>query len=114
MGVPFTLVCAEGTPIPLSRSAFESLVKEGRIVGVPTATQSSITEAGEALLDQAREVDLATATFRNRVIHPEHYHDDEQEELPVRAATIPARTKRRCRPLYRKSEMTYGSGYIGL
>src|SRR5207245_11185120 len=61
-----TLVCAEGTPIPLARSAFESLVKEGRIVGVPTATKSSITEAGEALLDQAREVDLTTATFRNR------------------------------------------------
>jgi len=109
-----TLVCAEGKPIPLSRSAFESLVKEGKIVGTQTETHSSMTVEGEILLDLAREVDLATATFRDRVIHPEQYHDDEQEEIAVRAATIPARTKRLWRQLYREAEITYGSGYIGL
>jgi putative transposase len=109
-----TLVCAEGKPIPLSRAAFESLVKEGKIVGTQTETHSSITAEGETLLDLAREVDLATATFRDRVIHPEQYHDDEQEEIAVRAATIPARTKRLWRQLYREAEITYGSGYIGL
>ncbi len=64
-----TLVCAEGKPIPLSRAAFESLVKAGKIVGTQTETHSSITAEGEPLLDLAREVDLATAPFRDRVIH---------------------------------------------
>ena len=109
-----TLVCEEGNPIPLTRSAFDTLVKEGKIVGVQAETHSSITPEGEVLLDLARDVDLATATFRNRVIHPDQYHDDEQGEIAARAATIPARTKRLWRHLYREAEISYGSGYIGL
>ena len=109
-----TLVCEEGKPISLSRSAFDSLVKEGKIVGVEAEIHSSITAEGEVLLDLAREVDLATATFRNRVIHPDQYHDDEQREIATRAPAIPARTKRLWRQLYREAEISYGSGYIGL
>ena len=66
------------------------------------------------MLDLAREADWVTATFRDRVIHPEQYHDDEQEVIAIRAATIPARTKRLWQQLYREAEITYGSGYIGL
>src|SRR5260370_37886515 len=110
-----TLVCAEGgSPFPLSRSAFDMLVQEGKIVGAQTDSRSSITSEGEARLDSAREVDLATAEFRNRVINPDQYDDDEQEQIAVRAATIPARTKRYWRHLYRDAETCYGSGYIGL
>ncbi len=109
-----TLVCEEGQPISISPSAFDSLVKEGKMVGIQAQTHSSITAEGEVLLDLAREVDLATATSRNRVIHPDQYHDDEQREIAVRAATIPVRTKRRWRQLYREAEIRYGSGYIGL
>jgi putative transposase len=109
-----TLVCEEGKPIPLSRSAFDSLVKEGKIVGVQAETHSSLTAEGEVLLDLARDVDLATATLRNRVIHSDQYHDDEQREIAERATTIPARTKRHWRQLYREAEVSYGSGYIGL
>jgi putative transposase len=109
-----TLVCEEGEPIPLSRSAFDALVKEGKIVGVQAEMHSSITAEGEVLLDLARAVDLATATFRNRVINPDQYHDDEQKDIAERATTIPARTKRLWRQLYREAEVSYGSGYIGL
>jgi putative transposase len=109
-----TLVSEEGAPIPLARSALDALVREGKIVGIQAEIHSSITPEGEVLLDLARDVDLATATFRDRVIHPEQYHDDEQEEIAARAATIPARTKRLWRQLYREAEITYGSGYIGL
>ena len=109
-----TLVCEEGKPISLSRSAFDSLVLAGKIIGVEAEMRSSITEEGEVLLDLAREVDLATATFRNRVIHPEQYHDDEQAQVAARVATIPERTRRRWRRSYREAEITYGSGYIGL
>lgn len=33
-------------------------------------TASNFTKAGQELLDQARDMDLATAVFRNWVIHP--------------------------------------------
>ncbi len=110
-----TLVCEEGgSPFPLSRSAFAMLVQEGKIVGAQTDSRSSITAEGEARLDSTREVDLATAEFRNRVINPDQYEDDQQVQIAVRAATIPARTKRYWQRLYRDAETRYGSGYIGL
>jgi putative transposase len=109
-----TLIPEEGAPIPLLRPAFDTLIKEGKIVGAQVETRSSITAEGEILLDLARDVDMATATFRDRVIHPDHYHDDEQAEIAERAAMLPARTKRLWRQSYREAEITYGSGYIGL
>jgi len=75
---------------------------------------SSLTPKGQELLDLAREVDLATALFRNRIINPDHYHDDEQAQVNARAETIPTRTKRRWQMLYREAEHLYGSGLIGL
>lgn len=99
----------------LARSAFEALVSEDKIVcRAQGETPSSITPAGRTLLEQARDIDLATAVFRDRVIHPEQYEDDEQEQVNARAATIPARTKRRWRQSYRTAEDRYGSGFIGL
>lgn len=75
---------------------------------------SSITPEGQDLLDQAREADMVAAIFRNRVINPDHYHDDEQAQVTARAQNIPARTKRRWRMFYREAESLYGSGLIGL
>ncbi len=77
-------------------------------------TPSSLTPEGQELLDQAREVDMMVAIFRNRVINPDHYHDDEQAQVNTRAETIPARTKRRWQMRYREAEHLYGSGLIGL
>ena len=105
-----TLVSEDGDPFPLPRSAFDALVKEGKIVGVQATVHSSITAEGQELLALAREVDLATATFRNRVINPDQYHDDEQAQMAARAAAIPARTKRSWQRLYRDAEIRYGSG----
>ena len=65
-------------------------------------------------MDSAREVDLATASFRNRVINPDQYDDDEQTQIAMRAETIPQRTRRHWKRLYRDAETRYGSGYIGL
>jgi putative transposase len=75
---------------------------------------SSFTPEGQELLDQAREVDMTVAIFRNRVINPDHYHDDEQAQVNTRVETIPARTKRRWQMRYREAEHLYGSGLIGL
>ncbi len=78
-----------------------------------TEPASSITLEGRVLLDQARDVDLATAVFRNRVINPDQY-DDEQTQVNTCVSTIPARTKRRWRRWYRDAELRFGSGFIGL
>jgi len=101
-------------PFPLARSAFDVLVQEGKIMLHPPSRFSNFTSAGQALLDEARDVDLAMAVFRNRVINPEQYHDEEQVQIAERAATIPARTKRSWRQQYREAEERYGSGLIGL
>ena len=75
---------------------------------------SSLTPEGQEVLDRAREVDMMVAIFRNRVINPDHYHDDEQAQVNTRAETISARTKRFWQMRYREAEHLYGSGLIGL
>jgi putative transposase len=109
-----TLTCEGPDPFSLARSAFDALVQDGKIVLHPPLTLSNFTREGEDLLDAARDVDLATAVFRNRVINPDQYDDDEQARIAERAASIPARTKRYWRHLYREAEEGYGSGLIGL
>jgi putative transposase len=101
-------------PFSLTLSAFEALAKEGKMVRSEHKATSSITPEGVALLEQARDVDSAMAIFRNRVINPDQYDDEEQERIAKRAASIPARTKRRWKKFYREAEMKYGSGFIGL
>jgi transposase InsO family protein len=109
-----TLICERSDPFSLARSAFDALVQDGKIVLQRPDAPSNFTREGQALLDQARDVDLATAVFRNRVINPDQYDDDEQTQIAEHAATIPARTKRFWRQLYREAEEQYGSGLIGL
>jgi putative transposase len=60
----------------------------------------NIAPAGHQLLEQAREVDLATAVFRDRILHPSEHDDAEQAQIAAQAATIPARTKRRWQQRY--------------
>ncbi len=95
--------------LPSSNQCPSERIAPSEIIASP-----SITPDGVALLDQAREVDMIAAIFRNRVINPDHYHDDEQAQVTVRAETIPVRTKRRWRMFYREAESLYGSGFIGL
>lgn len=72
------------------------------------------TPEGQALLEQAKDTDLATAIFRNRVIHPEQYNDEEQVRTAQVRAAVPARTRRRWQQWYREAETTYGNGFLGL
>src|SRR6266487_1143019 len=108
------LICEGSEPFPLARSAFDALVQDGKIILHRSETHANFTREGQVLLDQARDVDMATAVFRNRIINPDQYDDDEQAQLAERAATIPARTRRYWRQLYREAEGQYGSGLIGL
>ncbi len=95
--------------LPPSMQSNEERVSPSEVIAPP-----SITPEGQDLLDQAREVDMMAAIFRNRVINPDHYHDDEQAQVTARAENIPARTIRRWRMFYREAESLYGSGLIGL
>ena len=78
------------------------------------ALASSLTLEGRELLECASDVDLATALFRNRVIHPDHYHDEEQIQMAKNCASVPARTKRHWQQWYREAEVRFGSGFLGL
>ncbi len=75
---------------------------------------SHITPEGQALLEQAHDVDLATAVFRHRVIHPDAYQDDAQAQTAEARAAIHSRTKQRWQQRYREAEIQYGSGFLGL
>ena len=87
--------------------------KEGGTSHLPV-TPENFTPEGRALLEQASETDLAMALFRNRVIHPEDYQDDEQAQTAARRAAIPVRTRQYWQQLYRIGETRYGSGFLGL
>jgi putative transposase len=105
------------TPVWRSRQialAHASKHAPGQEVAVRSEQESLLTPEGRELLDQASEADLATAVFRNRVIHPEHYDDDEQRLQTGSQETVPARTKRRWRQRYHEAETRYGSGFLGL
>ncbi len=65
-------------------------------------------------MEHASDTDIATAVFRNRVIHPEHDDDDEQVQTAKLRATVPARTRQHWQAWYRDAETRYGSGFLGL
>ena len=83
-------------------------------VSLPAETVSRITPEGRELLERASDVDLATALFRNRVIHPELYDDDEQTQTMSKRAAVPVRTRQHWQERYRDAETQYGSGFLGL
>lgn len=97
--------------IALARVSKPSLDQDAAVL---SEKHSLLTPEGKELLEQASETDMATAIFRNRVIHPEHYDDDEQRQQAVSQGVVPARTKKRWRQRYREAETRYGSGFLGL
>src|SRR5436305_3517003 len=91
------------TPVSLASPALQ-----------PVSAVSGITPEGVALLERASDVDLATALFRNRVIHPDLYDDNEQTQTMSQRAAVPTRTRQRWQKQYRDAETQYGSGFLGL
>src|SRR6266516_960824 len=108
------------TPVFLNRQAARTYSKpkgqenEATVASPLPVTPANFTAEGRALLEQASDVDLATALFRNRVIRPEDYHDDEQAQAVARRSAIPVRTKQYWQQLYREGETRYGRGFLGL
>ena len=109
-----TLLSEQAVPFSLARSAFETLVKAGKIRGGQAHLPSPFTEEGRVRLEQASPHDVATAVFRSRVIHPDDYDDAEQTRLASSIAAVPERTRYHWKRLYQQGEVSYGSGFIGL
>jgi len=107
------------TPVFRSKGLSRACVQvkdqsDEKMLALKEQQASHIASQGQALLEQAHDVDLATAVFRNRVIHPDDYQDDVQvQTAEVRAALHP-RTKQRWQQRYREAETQYGSGFLGL
>ncbi len=108
------LLDEEGQPFSLPYKAFEAYVKEGKIAGARWRERSYFTDEGAEKLDRASPQAIATANFRNRVIYPEDFDDEEQDRNEAKRAAVSERTKRLWRHLYREAEIKYGNGYIGL
>jgi putative transposase len=84
------------------------------VLPLKTSAVSSLTLEGQTLLEYASERDVLTALFRNRVIHPEQYDDEEQERTTKERAAVPERTRQYWQQQYREADIKYGSGFIGL
>ncbi len=99
----------------LARAYAKPKVEVDTSIAPPALTENpSITLEGRELLERASDIDLATAVFRNRVIHPGHYDDAEQRQSAEARAAVPARTRQYWQRLYRDAETRYGSGFLGL
>ncbi len=92
----------------------DPVLNDHELPSLPTAASSRFTQIGQALFEHAKEADFATAVFRNRVIHPEQYDDEEQARTAEARAAVPARTRRRWQQWYREAETIYGNGFLGL
>lgn len=90
-------------------TAFERLIQEGRITGLPVNAQSSIHPEAKKRIEQADAPAYAEANRLHEIVHA--YING--ESLPINT-TISERTLRRLKAKYLKAEEVYGSGYIGL
>ena len=98
----------------LARPSLELSLKDNEDMTASTKTASRIPPEVQVLLEHASDTDLATALFRNRVIHPEQYDDEEQARTAEARAAIPLRTRQRWQQWYRDAENRYGHGFLGL
>jgi len=93
------------TEIPVE--TFETLIKDGRIVGTEPRLTPGSTHS--RLLSTASEDDLKVANHRLEVVRRRL-----NGERPLEAASVPERTLRLWVAKYKEAEKQYGSGYLGL
>lgn len=89
----------------LRKQVLEQLIKEGFVTGLPLNPQNT-QETTELMVRSASPDDFAHAMYRYRCIFP-----NASDEAPLKASP---RALSKWRSLYRKSEQTYGNGFIGL
>jgi len=101
------LLAEDGTLVELPHMAFETLVKQGKLTGLPVQSPGNRAQVQE-LLSRASPDDLQEANRRYAFIAPRLAGQAAAE------ATTPARTIRDWLARWRAAEQTYGCGYVGL
>lgn len=91
----------------LPTEVFESLVRQAKITGLESGTNSAQTKVKE-FLDRAGPADLKEANRRYEAIRP-HLTKDKAAE-----SVLPSRTIYRWLANYRQAERICGNGYVGL
>lgn len=93
------------TELPVD--VFESLVRQGKITGLQSATSSHQTKVKE-LLGRAGPEDLKEANRRYEIIRPF------LKKAPTANYNLAGRTTYRWLASYHQAERLYGNGYVGL
>lgn len=89
----------------LGRKAFEQMVKEGTITGIPAGATLERDKA-EEIVRRASPDDFEHAMYRYRCLFPES-----AEGVPAESCD---RARRKWRALYKRGQELYGSGLLGL
>lgn len=95
------------TELPVA--AFESLVKEGRINGVPVPAETPLNEEASKIFANASEDDFRIANHRSDIVRCRI----RGERLPSNN-NVPERTLRYWVAQYKIMEAKFGNGYLGL
>lgn len=95
--------------IEVPRVRFEQLVREGRLMGVPVASNERLHPEARGRLMAASVADYREANRRAEVVRSRL----RGEALPP-GMNVPPRTLRLWAAQYRAAEASYGAGYIGL
>jgi putative transposase len=103
-----TLLAADGTLIELPQTAFEGLIKAGRLANLVEAKAVEPHPAVQGLLSSASPSDFVEANRRYAIIAPG------LAGRPAHDHSIPKRTIRDWAGKWRKAESCYGCGYVGL
>jgi len=103
-----TLLAADGTLIDLPQTTFDDLIKSGRLSNPKESVLAESNPAIRELLAKASPTDFEEANRHYAIIKP--WLDDQ----PARDHSIPRRTIRDWIRKWRKAEVRYGCGYVGL
>ncbi len=96
---------SENVITSLRREAFEQLVKDGVITGLPTGTVTVRNQA-EELVRRTSPRDLEGAMQRYRCLFPGHFDEPAPKSC--------SRARRKWRAMYKRGQELYGSGLLGL
>jgi transposase InsO family protein len=101
-----TLVGTDSRIVVLRTHALEQLITQGKLAGLPTATETLSPEARQVLA-QASPSDLGEANRRHRALAPQLAGGPSTSQTPPR-------TLRHWMRLWRHAEQAYGAGFLGL
>jgi transposase InsO family protein len=102
------LLAEDGNLVELPSAAFELLLQQGRLTGVPQPGQSGFPAEIQDRLAQAAPDDLREANRRYALLAAR------LNATGPASSTVPARTLRRWQARWREAEQLYHCGYLGL